>query len=182
MPTAKETFDSAINDAKELLDHFDKMNGNPPPANAEVLKRAGLIMALTAWETYVEDRILEAVHTRLGLANESFQNQFVLRHLRNALKSFNTPNVEKTSKLFSDYLGIEVSESWKWNNYEPERVKRELDALVKKRGEAVHRSKPIATGNPPPHLIKRDELEKAIRFLKSLVEATDKFTSQTPFI
>jgi hypothetical protein len=32
-------------------------------------------------------------------------------------------------------------------------------------------------GNVPPHLIKRDELEKAIRFLKSLVEATDKATT-----
>jgi hypothetical protein len=33
----------------------------------EVLKRAELIMAFTAWETYVEDRIAEAVIPQLKL-------------------------------------------------------------------------------------------------------------------
>jgi hypothetical protein len=51
MPTAKETFESSIKDASDLLDHFDKINTKPPPPNAEVLKRAGLVMAITAWET-----------------------------------------------------------------------------------------------------------------------------------
>ncbi len=113
-------------------------------------------MALTAWDTYVEDRVVEVVNLRLGQGNDSFQNQFVLRHLRQTLNSFNTPNVEKTCKLFSDYLGVDVSQGWCWNNYEIDRVKREQDALIRKRGEAVHRSKPIATGDPPPHLIRRD--------------------------
>lgn len=48
---AKGTFDSAIRDAGELLALFDSLNVKPPPDSAEVLKRAGLIMALTAWET-----------------------------------------------------------------------------------------------------------------------------------
>lgn len=56
-------FESSIRDAEELLAHFDTQP-KPPPANAEVLKRAALVMALTAWETYVEDRVLEAVTAR----------------------------------------------------------------------------------------------------------------------
>lgn len=97
MSRAKETFESAIRDAEDLLAHFDSINRQPPPGNAEVLKRAGLIMALTAWETYVEDRIRDA----------------------------------------------------------------------------VHRAKPSQSTTPPPHLVRRDDLDKAIRFLKSLVDATD---------
>lgn len=52
-----------------------------------------------------------------------------------------------------------------------------LDALFLKRGEAVHRSKVLTTGIAPPDLIRKDELEKAIRFLKDLVDATDRATT-----
>jgi hypothetical protein len=59
MPRASDTFAQSIRDAENLLAHFDALNTRPPPPELEVLKRAGLIMAMTAWETYVEDRILE---------------------------------------------------------------------------------------------------------------------------
>ena len=49
-----------------------------------------------------------------------------------------------------------------------------LNELLSKRGDAVHRSRPVASGLSAPHLIKRDELDKAIKFLKALVEATDR--------
>lgn len=180
MPSAKETFESSIRDAVELLEHFNAINATnaqAPPPNAEVLKRAGLIMACTAWETYVEDRVQEVVQQRLGEGNDSFQNKFFLRHLSLALKQFNNPNTEKTCKLFSDYLGIDVAAAWVWNNYDAARAKTELDTLIKKRGEAVHRSKPPSAGVPAAHLIRKEELEKAIRFLRSLVEATDRATA-----
>lgn len=52
---ARETFDCAIQDAEVLLEHFDAANTHPLLENTEVLKRAGLVMALPAWETYVEE-------------------------------------------------------------------------------------------------------------------------------
>ena len=70
MSKAKITFESSIKDAEDLLAHFDSMP-KPPPENAEVLKRAGLVMALTAWETYVEDRVREEVQARLRVVNGS---------------------------------------------------------------------------------------------------------------
>lgn len=66
MSRAKASFDYGIKDAEELLAFFDEINIKPPPPNAEVLKRAGLVMALTAWETYVEDRIIDAMDMRLS--------------------------------------------------------------------------------------------------------------------
>ncbi|MDM0029589.1 HEPN domain-containing protein [Variovorax saccharolyticus] len=176
MPNAKETFEISIKDATQLLDHFKAINTLPPPPSAEVLKRASLITACTAWETYVEDRVRETVTWRLA-ASPSFQNEFIDRHLQNTLKQFHNPDSDKTIKLFKDFLGVDVSEAWVWPNYSSERARKDLDTLIKKRGEAVHRSKAPSAGVPVPHLITKDQLETAIRLVVNLVEATDKATA-----
>jgi len=100
--------------------------------------------------------------------------QFVQRKFEEELKRFNNPNSDKTKRLFVDFLDIDITLSWVWNGYEVAKVKEKLDALIAKRGEAVHRSSPKRSGPPTPHLITKVELEKAINFLKSLVEATEK--------
>ena len=173
MSKSKATFESSIKDAEELLNHFDAINKKPPPESAEVLKRAGLIMALTAWETYVEDRITEEMESRLKVVNGSYLGHFVHGRLKDELKRFHNPNTEKTKRIFLEYTGIDVTAKWEWQNIDPPRAKQTLDALITKRGDAVHRSKPATNGSPAPHLIKREELEKAIKFLKNLVDAND---------
>jgi len=61
MPSkAIQTFEHAIQDAIDLLSHFDALNTKPPPPQIEVLKRASLVMALAALETFFEDRLVEA--------------------------------------------------------------------------------------------------------------------------
>lgn len=71
MSRASETFSRSILDAENLLAHFNHLNTKPPPPQLEVLKRAGLIMAMTAWETYVEDRVMEATAERLRGLNDA---------------------------------------------------------------------------------------------------------------
>ena len=177
---AATEFDHAIGDATKLLEYFDAVH-KENHEKAEVLKRAGLVMALTAWETYVEDRVKEAVGARLEVLNGSPMSQFVERRLNDELKRFHNPNAEKSAKLFSEYLSIDVTAHWKFPGYDIAAAHKALDDLIVKRGDAVHRSKPSANGTPPtPHLIKRDELEKAIRFLTYLVEATDKALERRP--
>jgi len=141
---------------------------------AEVLKRAGLVMALTAWETYVEDRVLEEVQKRLRVVSGSSIGKFVSDSLDAELKRFNNPGSDKTKHLFEDYLDVDVTACWKWDNYDPEQARATLNRLLAKRGDAAHRSKPVGTGVTSSHLVKRDDLDKAIRFLRGLVEATDK--------
>lgn len=154
------------------------MNSNPPPASAEVLKRAGLVMALTAWETYVEDRILESMQRKLGAVSGSYVGDFVLRKLHQDLKQFHNPNTDKTKRIFQEYLYIDVTEGWSWANHDCDKVKSTLNAWIAKRGDAVHRSKPVNSGVPVAHLIKRDELEKVIRFVKELVKATEAYVEK----
>ncbi len=174
MSKACISFEGSIKDAEDLLEHFDALP-KPPPANAEVLKRAALVMALTAWETYVEDRIREEVSRRLRVVTGSYVGKFVAVRLEEELKRFHNPTSDKTRKIFQDFLEIDIVSGWEWANFDSAKARKTLDELISKRGDAVHRSKPQIPGSPSaPHLIKREELEKAIRFLRSLVEATDK--------
>ena len=169
---ARLTFDRAICDAEQLLDHCESL-GDPLPQNAEVFKRAGLVMALTAWETYVEDRVQEGVAERIG-SSDSHLARFMLAKLEEELKRFHNPNAEKTRELFRTYLEVDVTAAWKLQSFAPEEAAKKLDALMKKRGDAVHRAKVVSIGRPATHLVKKEELEKAIRFLKELVVATEK--------
>ncbi len=130
-------------------------------------------MALTAWETYVEDRVIEAVAARLKAVNGSPIGDFVNNKLTEELKRFHNPNSEKTKKLFLDYLQVDVTAGWAWLHYDTASAKKSLDQLISRRGDVVHRSKPVTVGAPAPHMVKRDDLEKAIRFLTGLVTATE---------
>src|SRR5712671_3144082 len=106
MSVASETFGQSIQDAENLLAHFNALNTLPPPAENEVLKRAGLIMAMTAWETYVEDRLLQAAAERLrGLPDEAIA-KFVQAKLDEEIKRLHNPNSAKTVQLFREYAGV----------------------------------------------------------------------------
>ena len=87
------------------------------------------------------------------------------------LKRFYNPNTERTKRLFNDYFEVDITEGWSWSNYDVALARKTLDAIISKRGDAAHQAN---TSPNAPHIVKRDELEKAIRFLMGLVEATDK--------
>jgi len=170
---ACNAFEHSIKDASALLAYFDALP-KASPADGEVLKRAGLIMALTAWETYVEDRILEEVTCRLRVVEGSYVGKFVLGRLWDDLRRLHNPTSDKVRRLYLDYVDVDVTAQWEWANYKSADAKKTLDRLMSTRGDVVHRSNPpSAGGSPAPHVVKRDDLEKAIRFLTGLVEATD---------
>ncbi|MBD2837110.1 hypothetical protein ID144_08685 [Pseudomonas sp. JM0905a] len=176
---AIQTFSHSIQDATELLNHFDALNTNPPPPNAEVLKRASLVMALAALETYIEDRIIEAA-TKVagGGSNGGHLASFFISSLQNDLKYFHTPSTDRVRPIFEKYLGIDITEGWTWNHFDPARAKAELNKIAKKRGDIAHRSLRPQAGQPVPHAVTRDELRKHIRFICDLVTATDKYLEE----
>ncbi|MCO6414413.1 MAG: hypothetical protein J5I92_16885 [Thiogranum sp.] len=178
--TAFQTFEHAIQDADDLLQHFDVLKNNPPPPETEVLKRASLVMALAALETYVEDRIAEAADAVSDCASEALcLAEFYKSSLENDLKSFHSPSSDRVKAIFLKYLNIDVTEGWRWNNYDPIRARSELNKIVKKRGDIAHRCWRPVPGQPTPHAVTRENLRKHIRFIKDLVIATELFLSKT---
>lgn len=175
MSEAANAFDRSIKDADELLARFDSENTSPSEYNAEALKRAGLVMAMAAWETYVKDRFNEEFTVWLRAVDGSQVGKFVRKKKEEDLKRFFNPNSEKTKRLFIDYFEVDITQGWKWANYDVQDAKKALDTLIAKRGDAAHKANTTTKKNADTHLIKREELEKAIRFLKGLVAATDLF-------
>ena len=178
---ALQTFGHAIQDAIDLLNHFDALNTNPPPPQIEVLKRASLVMALAALETYFEDRLLEASQSITnGPNSEPYLANFFQESLENDLKYFHTPSTDRVRPIFKKYLGLDVTEGWSWNNCDSAMVRRELNTLSKKRGDIAHRSgRPLSReAQPSPHAVTRDDLRKHIYFVKQIAQATDTFLDE----
>lgn len=175
---ALEKFEHALQDSTDLLKHFDALNTKPPPPDIEVLKRASLVMALAALETYFEDRLLEAVNVIcVKNNNEKILADFYQQSLETDLKYFHSPNTDRVRKIFLKYLGVDISEGWNWNNCDPTKAKAELNRLVKKRGDIAHRSlRPtFKESQPKQHAVTRDSLRKHIHFVTQLANATDGF-------
>ena len=172
IPKATATFDQAILDAEHLLAHFDKLNAKPPPPENEVLKRAGLILVMTAWETFVEDSLEEVLEQRLENCPDSAIADLVRSKLRQEISRLHNPTAEKANELFRDFAGVDVCKHWQWNGVDAESACKRLNEYLKLRGDVAHRSRVVREGEPQRHPVKREDLDRAIRFVKQLVKAT----------
>ena len=118
------------------------------------------VMAFTAWETYVEDRLMESLSLQIKLIKGCSLGDFFQKKFDEELKRFNTPTSDKTKKLYKVFLGIEdVTEGWVWNNYDSHKTREQLNKWIALRGEIVHHAKDISA-NPQPHKVKKDDLSK----------------------
>lgn len=175
MSRAKETFDLGIGDAEVLMARLNDRDAMLTQEQEEVHKRATLLLACAAWETYVEERVSELLDAKINAAGSSDFTEFVKMRLAEELKSFNNPNAEKTRKLFRDFLAVkDVTHFWRLSGYTPDQAKQRLDTLLKKRGHAAHHTRSTRQGTASPHLISKPELKKGLNFLKMVVEATER--------
>ena len=154
-----------------MLKCYDTMNQDSAQKAPNVLKRATLIMILTAWETYIEDIALELFEQKFGILKGSHACKYIEKNFQNELKRFHNPDSLKTKRLFEDYFGIDVTEHWTLQNYIPEQARAQLNKWIKKRGDAVHR---MSININAPDIVKRDERDKCLRFFSELVTSTEK--------
>ncbi len=170
MTQSLETFNRSIVEAKDLLDCYNTLNTHEELTAPDALKKASLILALTAWETYVEDVITEVFHAKFSMVKGSMLGNFAEKQLEERLKQFHNPGSLKTKKLFEEFFEVDITESWVWNNVEPKTARTQLNKWISLRGDAVHR---VNVDPTAPHVIRKDELAKCIRFIEELVKATD---------
>jgi len=176
---ALQTFGHAIQDAIDLMNHFDALNRTPPSQEIEVLKRASLVMALAALETYFEERLLESVENLCAQEGASERlSEFFRESLDTELKTFHTPSTDRVRPMFKKYLGFDVTDGWSWNHYDPKKARTELNRLAKKRGDIAHRSLRPIPGQPTQHAVTREDLRKHIHFVKELAKATDTYVEK----
>lgn len=178
--TSYQTFETAIADAERLLVQWlQKTDKLPQPEQQtnEVLKRAALIMTLTAWATYIEAWLNEQLCQKISilkgwLASACGLIKGIQKKLDIEIKKLNNPNSGKVRQLSLEFPQRDITESWVWSNYQPKTACTQLNSWLSKRGDAVHQGHNNADPKVP-HLVKRDEVEKAIKFFKELVKVTD---------
>ncbi len=170
MSKAYEAFNIAMADVEEIIEIYDLVNRDHLEKQPEALKRSALIMALTVWETYVEDRFRELVDSTLMGVKGSPVYQYIDGKVNNDLRYFHTPNSRNIKKLFLPLLGRDITTEWTWDNFDSKRACEKLNEYIKLRGDVVHRA---VTDKQSGHPVKKDELQKCIRFLNSLTKIMD---------
>ncbi len=170
MSKAYDAFNIAMQDVDEIIEIYDLVNRDHPDKQPEALKRSALIMALTVWETYVEDIFTELVDSYLLGLKGSPVYQYIDTKVHNDLKTFNTPNSRNIKRLFEPLLNRDVTEAWKWDNFDPKRAREKLNEYISLRGNVVHRA---LCDKQSGHPVKKDDLQKCVRFLKSLTKAME---------
>lgn len=171
MSESLKQFTIALNEARELLECYDTLNLHPEIPLPSGLKKASLVLILTAWETYVEDVATEIFEKQFKVLKGSHLGDFAQNQFNAHLKFFHNPNSKKTKHLFEIFFNIDVTEHWKWNNVLPENAREQLNKWISKRGEAVHRSN---VGLNQAEVVRKVELPKCLNFFNELARATDK--------
>ena len=82
MTNAYEIFKQSIIEAKDLLECFITLNSHSELTAPDALKKASLILALTAWETYVEDVITEIFNVKFSMVKGSMLGNFADKQLK----------------------------------------------------------------------------------------------------
>lgn len=175
MTKSLESFRKALSEARELSECYDKLNAHPELSPPSSLKKACLILTLTAWETYVEDVVTELFEEKFSLLNGSKLGIFAEKQLQERLKFFHNPNSRKTKHLFEEFFDIDVTEHWQWNNVMPKDAREQLNKWISKRGEAVHRA---GSEVNQPQVINKNDLGKCLRFFEELANTTDQALEQ----
>ena len=171
MTEALKNFHRALSEARELFECYNTLNGHPDLVPPDAIKKASLIMALTSWETYVEDVATELFHQKFSFVKGSMIGNFAEKQFSERLRFFHNPNSKKTKHLFEEFFDIDVTEYWQWENVYPKDAREQLNRWIVKRGEAVHR---VNVDNSQPQVINKADLSKCIRFIDELAKATDK--------
>lgn len=70
-------FDLALKEVADLIDFYDEAKQNPSPINSnlEVFKRSGIIVLVTAWESFIEDILLLYVGQKLDRSSSPLEMQ-----------------------------------------------------------------------------------------------------------
>ena len=105
----------------------------------EALHRSVIVMAVSAWEAYIEQLVREAVALLRPTASPfglwPVQNAAILGQLGR----FNTPNTNNVRLLISDALGLQnVQNSWTWHATSSLQAYQRLDQILDDRHKVAH--------------------------------------------
>jgi hypothetical protein len=159
-----------LRDAEELDDaHTALSTGNPGRQyGLASLNRAIVVVSVSAWESYVEELMREAVLALrppgppFGAAWPAL-NAYVM----GLLGRFNTPNPINVEQLIRNSLGlVDVHLSWTWKNCTPAQAVQRLTDAMNYRHQIAH-------GVNPRPIIHHNYSSQLPNFFRRLARCTD---------
>lgn len=130
-----------LRDAVELIVVHSSVSGaTPSPQHKlDALNRAVVVMSVSAWETYVEELVCEAVHAMRPAVGPLGSWSVHYASVRGQAKRFNTPDPNNVKVLLSDALGLaNVHPAWTWPGYTSVQAVQESWRVLGLRHQIVH--------------------------------------------
>jgi len=109
-----------LRDADELDDAHALLSVAVPPQQhkLDAVNRAVVVMSVSAWETYVEELVVEAVLAMRPAASPLGSWSVHYASVLGQARRFHTPNPDHVKALLSDAVGLaDVHPAWTWPGY-----------------------------------------------------------------
>jgi hypothetical protein len=107
------------------------------------LNRGVVVLAVSAWEAYIEELVKESVEAIRPSAAPMGTWPALNATARSQIGRFNNPNPDNVRSLFADTLGLaDITVCWCWQGVTAERAWERLAEALRKRHEIAHGSSP----------------------------------------
>ncbi len=145
-----------------------RTNDLDDPNGLAALDLSIVVMTISAWESFIEELLREALQALQPIPPSSIGHWPALSaFVLGEIGRFNTPNAQNVTNLFNRCLGlVDVSDSWQWPEYIPDHARTLLNAALQNRHQIAHGVNP----RPEIHNIYSAGL---IEFIRRLAECTD---------
>jgi hypothetical protein len=131
------------------------------------LNRAAVIMSVSAWESYVEELMREAVQALRPAAPPLDPWPALHAHVTGLLANFNTPSHANVERLIRNCLGLaDVQLSWAWQNCTSAQA-------IGRLADAMNYRHQIAHGVNPRPIIHNSYSSRLPEFFRRLARCTD---------
>jgi hypothetical protein len=142
--------------------HTQLRTGNPGRQyGLASLNRAAVVMSVSAWESYIEELMREAVQTLRPATPPLGAWPALNAHVMGMLGNFNTPNPGNVERLIRNCLGLrDVHLSWTWRNGTSAQAVQRLTDAMTFRHQIAHGVNPRPTihnhySSPLPEFFRR---------------------------
>ena len=181
MSKALDFFCNGFSDAESILTIYDCHNQNSNQIkefypdgmpNIDVLKRACVIMAFTAFESFFENLITEINNKQIYDFSNEKRNKM--------LERFHNPTSKNIVELYKSWFGIEnCLKTICFDGRNAEDICDQLDEYLKIRGQIVHVQK---IDSSKEDVAKKENVIKILNFLKKFAESFDCFIDSGSWI
>jgi hypothetical protein len=132
------------------------------------LNRGVVVLAVSAWEAYVEELLKESVEALKPPVPPLGIWPALSASVRSNIGRFNNPDTDKVRALFSEGLGLlDVTAAWSWQAVDPRRARERLSEALRFRHQIAH-------GVSPRPIVQNAYARRLPGFFRRLGQQTDR--------